>query len=245
VIQTPRQELALGFTFSRQESRATLADGEIPFPVPGSDFEGRTRITSLRFFQEWNQRSSKSVLGLRSQLSVGVPLFNITNRDQAPGGQYFAWRGQAQWVHLLQPDMLLVVRGDLQVSDRPLVPLEQFGLGGISSVRGYRQDALLTDSGFFLSAEVRVPVLRIPEMDGLLQVTPFIEGGKTWDFRRFEQQPETGTSSLLSVGLGLRFQMSNRLTARFDWGIPLLSLNRSQETLQEKGLYFSLVYTPF
>jgi len=245
VIQTPRQELALGFTFSRQESKATIADGEIPFPVPGSDFEGSTRITSLRFFQEWTQRSSAEVLGLRSQFSFGVPWFDVTNPDQSPGGKYFAWRGQAQWVRLLQPDMLLVVRGDLQVADRPLVPLEQFGLGGIASVRGYRQDALLTDSGFLLSAEVRVPVLRIPEIDGLLQVTPFIEGGKTWSFQRFQQPQETGTDSLLSVGFGLRFQMSNRLTARFDWGIPLISLNRSQNTLQEKGLYFSLVYTPF
>jgi hemolysin activation/secretion protein len=44
------------------------------------------------------------------------------------------------------------------------------------------------------------------------------------------------------VGLGLRFQMGDYLTARFDWGIPLISVAGSKNTLQEQGLYFSLIY---
>jgi len=40
----------------------------------------------------------------------------------------------------LAPDTLLLVRGNVQLADRALVPIEQFSLGGLESVRGYRQD---------------------------------------------------------------------------------------------------------
>ncbi len=85
----------------------------------------------------------------------------------------FAWRGQGQWVRLLAPDTLLLLRADAQLADRALLPFEQFSLGGIDSVRGYRQDALLTDNGIFASAEVRIPILRLPGINGLCRLHPF------------------------------------------------------------------------
>jgi hemolysin activation/secretion protein len=68
----------------------------------------------------------------------------------------------------------------VQLSPDALVPLEQFGLGGIDSVRGYRQDALLTDNGAFVSAEVRLPIYRSPQRQTVLQLTPFVDAGTTW-----------------------------------------------------------------
>lgn len=80
-------------------------------------------------------------------------------------------------MRLLAPQTLVVIRSDLQFSTRALVPLEQFGLGGLRSVRGYPQDILLTDNGFFASAEVQLPVLRVKKVGGVLQVVPFIDFG--------------------------------------------------------------------
>lgn len=242
ILQSPTRELAVGLTFSRQFTRATLVDGEIPFPVPGSDFEGITRITALRFFQDWQSNRDRSILALRSQFSVGLPLFNATQNEEPPDARFFSWRGQAQWVRLLAPDTLLFVRGDIQLANRALVPVEQFGLGGISTIRGYRQDAVLGDSGILASAEIRIPVLRVPEIGGLLQIAPFVDVGTAWNRSGFKN-PDPPT--LASVGLGLRLQVGSQLTARFDWGIPLVSIQNSRDTLQERGLYFSLIYTPF
>jgi hemolysin activation/secretion protein len=50
---------------------------------------------------------------------------------------------------------------------------------------------------------------------------------------------------LASVGLGLRCQLGDRLTARLDWGIPLIDISDRERTLQEKGVYFSVNYSPF
>ncbi|GAB4462746.1 MAG: ShlB/FhaC/HecB family hemolysin secretion/activation protein [Elainellaceae cyanobacterium] len=245
VGRSPNEEFVLGLTLSHQRSRTTF---EIPdeqgFPSPGADDQGRTRVTALRFVQEWTQRNSRQVLAARSQFSLGLDWLDATVNDNAPDSRFFAWRGQGQWVRLLATDTLFLLRGDVQLTGDSLLSLEQFGLGGAESIRGYRQDALLTDSGALLSAEVRVPILRVPEIDGLLQLVPFIDAGTTWNAdssQRNDNLPDT----LVGAGLGLLWQQGDRLSIRVDWGIPLIELEGSGDSLQESGIYFSVLYSPF
>jgi hemolysin activation/secretion protein len=243
VIQNPNRELSVGMSLTRRESKASLFNGEIPFPAIGADESGRTSITALRFFQEWTQRNSRQVFAARSQFSIGLDALNSTINNASPDSSFYAWRGQAQWVRQLAPDTLMLIRGDLQFADRPLVALEQFGLGGLQSVRGYRQDALLTDNGFFASAEVRLPIWRPNKSSPtLLQVVPFVDVGTAWNRSNSQQNID---NTLVSTGLGLRLQLGSQLNAQFDWGIPLVFLDSRKSTWQENGLYFSVVYSPF
>jgi hemolysin activation/secretion protein len=242
ILQTPTQEVGLGLTFTRQASKATLLDELIPFPSLGADSEGNTRVWTLAFSQDWTRRSREQVLALRSEFSAGLDIFDATRNQNTPDGQFFAWRGQGQWVRSLAPDTLFLFRTDIQLADRALVPLAQFGLGGIDSVRGYRQDALLTDSGIFASAEARIPIARFRRIDGLLQIVPFVEMGKGWNL---SGRPNPDPSLIGSVGLGLRWQTSDKLSIRLDYGIPLVSIQSSRRTWQESGFYFSVNYTPF
>jgi len=243
LYRTPNEEFALGVVASRQESKTRLGIDNIgPFPLSaGADDQGRTRISAFRFFQEWTHRSSRQVLAARSQFSVGVDLLDSTINNNAPDSRFFAWRGQGQWVRLLAPDTLLFVRTDLQLTGDSLVPLEQFGLGGQDSVRGYRQDALLTDNGVLASAELRYPILRDRASDLLVQVIPFVDVGTVWN----SSGPNPQNDTLASVGLGLQVRWSDRLTARVDWGIPLVDINARHRTWQESGVYFSLEFNPF
>ncbi|MEH1836772.1 MAG: ShlB/FhaC/HecB family hemolysin secretion/activation protein [Nostoc sp.] len=244
IVQTPTQEFALGLTASRRESEASYLQGErIPFPSLGADEQGRTRVSALRFFQEWTSRNSREVIALRSQFSLGIDALNATINQNPPDSRFFAWQGQAQWVRLLAPETLLLLRLNTQLASRTLVPLEQFGLGGQDSVRGYRQDYLLTDNATFVSAEVQVPILRLPQINSTLQVVPFVDFGVGWNSSN-TKNPDHNT--LAAVGLGLRWSQGDRFTVRLDWGIPLISVNSTNErTLQENGLYFSLFYNPF
>jgi hemolysin activation/secretion protein len=242
IVQSPTREIALGLTLTQRYSQSFLFGDEIPFPAIGAEPDGETRLTALRFFQEATWRSSRSVVALRSQFSLGLNAFNSTINDDPPDSRFFAWRGQAQWVRLLAPETLFLLRGDLQMADRALLPFEQFALGGIDSIRGYRQDVLLTDNGFFVSAEVRIPVLRLPRQNALLQLTPFVDFGTGWNS---SDRPDPDPQTLASVGLGLRLQLSNWLTARFEWGIPLVDLDSQKNTWQERGLYFSIIVNPF
>jgi hemolysin activation/secretion protein len=243
IIQTPTQEFAVGLTASRRESEASYIEGaRLPFPSLGADAEGKTRISALRFFQEWTSRNSREVIALRSQFNLGIDVLNPTINQEAPDSQFFAWQGQAQWARLLAPETLLLLRANTQLASRPLLPLEQLGLGGIDSIRGYRQDFLLTDNGAFASAEVQVPILRLPKMNSLLQIIPFADFGVGWNS---SNRDNPNPNALASVGLGLRWTQGDRFTARLDWGIPLVSVESRDNTWQENGLYFSLIYNPF
>ncbi len=242
-LQSTSQDFALGLTFSHSISAAYLLGGEIPYPTNGCDCNnGITKISALRFFQEYVQRSSEEVFAARSQLSLGINAFGSTINPISPDSQFLSWRGQAQYVRLLAPETLLLLRTDLQFADRPLLSQEQISFGGQDTLRGFAQNAVLSDNGLLFSAEVRIPIMHIPEINGLLQIAPFFDFGEAWNYNA-STNPDPST--LASVGMGLRFQMSDRLTARLDWGIPLSRISGDKQTLQERGLYFSLVANPF
>ncbi|MEL7508129.1 MAG: ShlB/FhaC/HecB family hemolysin secretion/activation protein [Cyanobacteria bacterium J06554_1] len=237
--QTPTQELAIGLTASHQRSQTTLGLDDIgPTPLSaGADDEGRTRVSALRFFQEWTSRSPKQVLALRSQFNLGVDTFDATINDDAPDSRFFSWQGQAQWVNVLAPDTLLLLKGSAQLTPDSLLSLEQLSLGGQSTVRGYRQNILSTDNGVSASAEVRFPVVR--STDTLLQVAPFLDAGYGWNVDTDSPDPIVG------VGIGLLLQRED-LSARLDWGIPLIDPDtENNNSLQENGLYFSVQYSFF
>lgn len=240
LLQKPTEDLALGIRFDRSDSALTV-DGQPARISLGTEADGETHISALRFFQEYTTRDAKQVFALRSQFSLGVDVFNATINEDQPDSSFFAWRGQAQYLRLLTKDITLLLRSDLQVSDRSLVPVEQFSLGGAFSVRGYRQDILLGDNGLFNSAEIRINILHIPQWETNLQLTPFVDFGKVWNTNNINLDKTT----LVSTGIGLRLQVSNDFAARLDWGIPLVDLANNGNTLQEEGIHFSLEFQPF
>jgi hemolysin activation/secretion protein len=246
IVQTPTQEFALGLTASRRESdiSSLLQREGLPGSVlsPGADEQGHTKVSAFRFFQEWTSRNSREVIALRSQFSLGIDILSPTINQNAPDSRFFAWQGQAQWVRLLAPETLMLFRLNTQLASRTLLPLEQFGLGGQDSIRGYRQDYLLTDNGTFVSAEVQIPILRLPKIDSTLQVVPFVDFGVGWNS---SDRENPNPNTLAAVGLGLRWSQGDRFTVRLDWGVPLISVESNERTLQENGLYFSLLYNPF
>ncbi|MBD2625143.1 ShlB/FhaC/HecB family hemolysin secretion/activation protein [Anabaena variabilis FACHB-164] len=242
------EELALGLTFNRQESDSSLLGVDFPISV-GADAQGSTRISALRFFQEWNKKSFQQVLIARSQFSLGMGTFDATINEQEPDSRFFAWRGQLLWLRLLgsqtdNPRLTprLLFRSDLQLASTSLLPLEQFTLGGILNVRGYRQDTVFSDNGVFASVELQLPIYDTNNGETILQLIPFIDVGTAWNSSG-KKSPDSNT--LASVGLGLQWQMGERLKARLDYGIPLININSESRTWQENGIYFSVQYNPF
>jgi hemolysin activation/secretion protein len=240
------KELALGFEFSRQANSTTL-EGD-PFPLSAGAGEagdeiGETKISALRFFQDWTRRTRQDVFAARSQFSVGVDIFDATVNEGAPDSKFFGWRGQLQWLRQLSAanNINLLIRSDLQLSPHDLVPLEQFSLGGVDSVRGYRQDALLGDNGLFISAEVRYPFYNWANGQNSLSVVPFLDFGTTWGDENVNQEEDT----IAAIGLGLQLGLNDSLRARLDYGIPFVEVEDRDNTLQEAGVYFSVEYFPF
>jgi hemolysin activation/secretion protein len=247
VTRNPNQELAFGATLEYQRNQSKFLDDQ-PLTGYGTDNQGLTSTTALRLFQELTLRSRQDVIFLRSEFSFGLGIFGATEpfdsevNPQAPNTNYFLWRGQAQWVRLFAPDTLLILRGNLQLADSPLVPLEQFALGGLYSVRGYQQNFLLTDNGLFASAEFRWPIVRLSRQKQLLQIIPFIDTGTGWNSFGV---PSPNPQTLLSIGLGFNWQWGETISARVDWGYPLIQVNSLNNTWQNSGFTFSIIFKAF
>ncbi len=243
LIRTPTTEFALSLSGDLRRSQTYILDDE-PFSFTIGPEKGESRVSAIRFSGDWVNRSSSRVLAARSQFSLGLDILDATVNDTGTDGRFFSWLGQFQWVQALneRKDTTLIASTAAQLTGDSLLPLEQFSIGGVDTVRGYRANQRVGDSGIFGSVEVRLPLIRDGDGFGLLQIAPFLDAGTIWNNNG---DAIASSNTLVSIGLGLRWQLSSRLSARLDWGIPLVPVAKQGDTLQDNGIYFSLRIQPF
>ncbi|WP_199296093.1 ShlB/FhaC/HecB family hemolysin secretion/activation protein [Trichocoleus sp. FACHB-591] len=237
VQRSPSSEFALSLGLDLRRSQTFILN-DIPFSFSEGPDNGESKVSVIRFAQEWTNRTTTRVLAARSQFSLGIDAFDATVNGLVTDGRFFAWQGQFQWLQQLSPRVVLVSSVAAQLTPDSLLSLERFSLGGIDTVRGYRQNQLVSDNGVVGSLELRFPLTKNPS---LLQLTPFIEFGNAWNNRDANPDPQ----AITSIGAGLRWLPSPGLEARVDYGIPLISVDNSGNSAQDNGLYFSLRYQPF
>lgn len=75
ILETASQSVALALIFEHQKSQTSFLDNE-PLLGIGADRHGRTNISTLRFSQEWINRSNVEVISLLSEFSFGFDAFS-------------------------------------------------------------------------------------------------------------------------------------------------------------------------
>ncbi|HCF28177.1 MAG TPA: ShlB/FhaC/HecB family hemolysin secretion/activation protein [Cyanobacteria bacterium UBA11049] len=236
LVRSPENELALGLALDLRRSQTYLLK-DIPFSFSAGAENGKSKVTVIRFSQDWVKRKPRQVLAARSQFSLGVDV-NATINDSGTDGRFFSWLGQLQLVQELSKKNVLLIRIDTQLTPDSLLTPEQFSIGGMDTVRGYRQNQTVADNGILGSVEVRFPLTSNPEV---LQVAPFFDIGKVWN----NQNSAPDITTIASLGLGVRWLIQRDLSLRLDYGIPLTKIENQGNSLQDNGLYFSLRYQPF
>lgn len=107
---------------------------------------------------------------------------------------------------------------DAQYAREPLVPGEQFGIGGQDSVRGFDERSVSGDRGWRTGLEIFTPELGgdTGVAGGRLRFSAFVETGQ---IHRLQALPgETASEGIASVGLGMRFGIDKSLSIRLDYG---------------------------
>ena len=250
VYRTPATEVAFDFSFSRRHSQTFLL-GQ-PFSFSQGAINGNTDVGVLRFAQDFTDRQIDQVVALRSTLNFGSTALGGTEFEGEPDGTYFFWLGQAQYARRFQvdealPAIQMLVRGNIQLASDVLPSLEQFANGGVSSVRGYRENQFVDDHGVNASLELRVPVAEVNfDLGGLrahrseIILAPFIDWGATW---AHDQKPKDG-DDIAGAGLGLRWQPLPWLQLSCYYAESLIDLPRgatpTTDDLQDVSVYFSV-----
>jgi hemolysin activation/secretion protein len=249
LLQRVDQTFALGLSLNKQDNKGLFLD-DLPFPGRGVDPNGESRVSTLSFSQDWTLRSTRQVMSISSEISLGLDGLDTTTPadypydPNSPDASFFYWRADGQFVRLLDENMLLVARLRSQIADGPLPSVEQFGLGGLGSVQGYQTNSLLTDSGLFGSLEVALPIVSWQKGMGVLQVVPFTAVGYGWNGG---PAPQPDVNLLGSVGMGLQLRigdnLGDNLNVRLDYAQRLGRTPYSVSDMwQDQALLFTVRY---
>jgi hemolysin activation/secretion protein len=120
------------------------------------------------------------------------------------------------------------VRAMYQAANANLLPTEELGLGGYSTVRGYEEREANGDDGFLLSTELATPPVSLGSLFGLaavkdqLQFLGFVDYGGV-SLHQATPSDINPNVNLLGVGPGVRYVINPYLSFRFDYGFQLIS----------------------
>jgi len=199
---------------------------------------GTSKVDAWRFEQDYVRRREKQALALRSTFTWGWTNTNpdLGPPDVVPAKDYFFWLGQAQFTRrVLKNGASVLLRGTLQWTPDHLVPLEQMALGGVSTVRGYRENQLVRDQGYSVSLEFHYPLFDRPGDRHRFFLIPFIDFGDAWNHGQEHEQ-------LSSIGLGLNWQFHG-LSAELYYGKRLVEPDvQTSGNLQDDGIHFQVRY---
>jgi hemolysin activation/secretion protein len=111
-----------------------------------------------------------------------------------------ALRGGISYAASFATNWLWSARGQFQYSSQVLISGEQFGLGGLGSVRGTSEDRPITgDKGAFASLEITAP-----ELAAGLRAIGFVDAGWLGN-NHPNETTKPGNDTLASIGMGLRY----------------------------------------
>jgi len=241
LIRSIRKELALSLGFVYTEGQTFLLNEPISFGI-GPDEDGLSAVSQLQFAQEYIERSASGSWLFRSQFNIGTQLFNATeNANGVPDGQFLSWLFQGRRAQVLGQKNIAIFSIDSQLSTDPLLPVEQFSVGGGQSVRGYRQNLIAADNAIRLSFEDRITLIRSDGGRDILQLVPFIDGAVVWNDSNNPNELPFDRNTLIGLGAGIIWRPNPNIDVRFEYGQDLIEFTEvSSGNIQDDGLYFSV-----
>ncbi len=175
--------------------------------------------------------------------SQGIGLFGASdkgdaNLSRAAGDpNFFKVNLEAQRLQRITNSVNLLVAGQAQWADDPLLASEEFGIGGIGMGRGYDPSEVVGEKGIAGKVEVQwnepVEFNIVPDY----QLFGFFDTGRVWN-----DDPTTNAQkrdSISSTGFGIRTEFDHDINADFAVALPL---TRDVGTQNDKDarFYFSL-----
>jgi hemolysin activation/secretion protein len=251
VYRDSEDELTVGLVGERRKTDSTLLG--FGFSFDQGPHDGETLVHTLGLELNYVHRDLEQVVALRSSLTRGFGFLDSTENTTGPDGRFLTWLGQAQYArHLGWLDSDLLLRSDLRLADRTLLSSERFALGGMDTVRGYREALLTRDNGWASSAELRIPTtVRLPvpwlsddEKDGMVSLAPFFDYGRSWNcIAEYGDLPR----QLYSIGLGLVWRINDKsdVSIYYGHGLEAVALPKQNRDLQDYGLNFSVNLVAF
>jgi len=241
LLRRPSVQLAMSWDVEVKHSESTLLG--IPFSFSRGEQAGESDLTATSLGLDWTGQRRREVTNVRLSVRQGLDIFGATsNEGDLPDGRFTLLLLQAQYARLFSwQQATLLLRTTTQLSQDPLLSMEKFAVGGIRTVRGYRENLFVRDNAWVASVEYRIPLSPADEARPLdLQFVPFIDYGRSWNE---DAVVLTETQNIASAGLGLLWSPLRGLHAELYWGYAFDdTVEPSDPNRQDDGVHFSVSY---
>ena len=216
------QRVALGLDYRYFKNDVNFA-GSSTSLIP--DLVTRPVTLSYAGFSRDEVREWRANISVSQNLAGGDK--NSTAAYQAPGGRAGATAGFNVWRYnvflrqSLPADWQAQWQLNGQYSSNALISGEQFGVGGVDSVRGFNEREVLNDRGYRTSLELQGSNLGKALQAEQLQLRPVVFYDAGWVQRNRPLPSEQKHNAISSAGVGLRASWGNNLQARVDYATVL------------------------
>ncbi|MCM8823823.1 MAG: BamA/TamA family outer membrane protein, partial [Candidatus Omnitrophica bacterium] len=196
----------------------------------------RERLRIFNLGGDFVSYGYNNVTYISNELSQGVDSFgasikNNSSREEDIKPTFTKFNFGIQYRKFLPLSLQANLKFKIQLSSHRLPSSERFSLGGINSVRGYPSDDYKADNASQETIELLIPAffipsnIRLPYSESSLKnqtkTVIFIDHG--WGKKRNPLINDKQSNNLLSMGVGLRFNLFNQFRLRLEWGFPFAS----------------------
>lgn len=227
--------LVVGTRYNYSLGRTENVDSQISLGFDYKAFKNNVALQGIQIGNDVTVHPLSLTYSANFSSNAGDASVYLTGLGNIPGGDkgttadfakvrsgatagYYAVRYGAGFSKVLPAAWQLKLTLSGQYTSDSLVPGEQFGIGGASSVRGFSERALANDYGTLVSGEIYTPNLctGVNTSFTQCQILAFYDAGRV--ARNKALAGEATSASIASIGLGIRLAMSKVMSLQMDYG---------------------------
>ena len=235
------QTLNVGlFGVDRRQKSFLLGE---PFSFAPGSVDGRTEYQAARLTADYLRRNVRSVIAasLTGTMGLGGTQSDIPSVPN-PKDRFSSVLGNVAFARRLAENGL-ELRGRLtgQWSGGTLYSSERLSIGGVNSVRGYRESLFLADRGVMASAELAYPIALGRRQGNAITLSVFSDGA--W-FKNagVDRLPAKSIASIGAAAAWSPFP-GVRLMAAYGHALKKVQLPQTRD-LQDHGVHLRIVVHP-
>ncbi|MEZ7215916.1 ShlB/FhaC/HecB family hemolysin secretion/activation protein [Klebsiella spallanzanii] len=211
LLRDGKQRLALDMALSRRQTENRLGGIRLDVSSP--------TLSSVTAGLSYSRSIGGGYLTFGPSLSHGVSLAGATRDDPAhpdlPRSEFRRFSASTSWFYPITPSLYWLTSAYGQTTPDRLYASEQLSVGGLYSVRGFKEQYLSGNRGVYWRNELTEELMILPITGGRLSATGALDIGHVVSQRGIT---EGGTLTGASIGLELTGKsLSQSLTV----GIPL------------------------
>jgi len=146
-------------------------------------------------------------------------------------GYYHVLTSSLAREQILVDDWRLAVKADGQWANQPLISNEQFGVGGLAGVRGYREGEVFGDTGWRLTSELKTPPHTVGYVGAGTGNPLIVRGALFMDYAQtylIDPNGSPGRVPLWGTGFGGTASIGTSWQGRFAFTWPLLTAGTAE-----------------